>query len=138
VILIIGEGAGLGPAVAAADRLRASGRPPLVLLGSDDPFPFRPRPSAILVAGMPADCIACMPLLEDWGIASRLASPAGFPGCFEGTVAELAGVWLATLGPVELRDIQVLASASASSLTALAELCASRGLPFDQLSLANS
>ncbi len=74
-----------------------------------------------------------MPLLEDWGIASRLASPAGFPGCFEGTVAELAGVWLATAGPEALRDLEVLAAASASTLTALANLAARHGLPLNHL-----
>ena len=110
MILIVGEGAGLGPAIAAADRLRASERPPLVLLGdgSGDPFPFRPRPSAILVPGLPPHCIACMPLLEDWGIASRLASPAGLPGCFEGTVAELAQIWLASLSREGRENTQIL------------------------------
>ncbi len=106
--LILGEGVGLGPAVAAAERLRCAERPPLVLLGCEDPWPFRPRPSAILVPGLPPHCIACMPLLEDWGIASRLASPAGLPGCFEGTVAELAEIWLASLSPEERANTQIL------------------------------
>ena len=108
MILIIGDGAGLGPAIAAADRLRTCEHPPLVLLGSDDSFAFRPRPSAILVPGLPPHCIACMPLLEDWGIASRLASPAGLPGCFEGTVAQLAEIWLASLRPEERANTQIL------------------------------
>jgi dihydroorotate dehydrogenase electron transfer subunit len=140
VILIIGEGAGLGPALAAAERLRGQPHPPLVLLGCDsnEPFPFRPRPSAILVPGLPPHCIACMPLLEDWGIASRLACAAGLPGCFEGTVAELAEIWLASLGPDELCGIEVLASGPPATLTALADVAARCRVPLNQLSLANS
>ena len=62
---------------------RAAARPqgrawkPLVLMGSEIPFPFHARPSQIMVAGIPAGAIACMPLLDEWGIASRLASRAG-------------------------------------------------------------
>ena len=48
---------------------------PLVLMGSEIPFPFRTRPSTYpdtrhaLQAPSP-----CMPLLEEWGIPSRLSS----------------------------------------------------------------
>ena len=57
---------------------------PLVLMGSEVPFPFRTRPSATVIAGMPAGTIACMPLLEEWGVPSRLASRSDFAGCFHG------------------------------------------------------
>jgi dihydroorotate dehydrogenase electron transfer subunit len=80
---------------------------PLVLLGSAGPFPFRPRPSVILVPGMPPGVIACMPLLEEWGIASRLASTLDLPGCFEGAVRTLADVWLASLNGEELAQVEV-------------------------------
>ena len=53
---------------------------PLVLMGSEIPFPFRARPSTILVPGMPEGVIACMPLLDEWGVPSRLASLAGYRG----------------------------------------------------------
>ena len=134
MILVIGEAVGIGPAIAAADRLRSSSSPsiPLVLLGSAEPFPFRPRPSAIVVAGVPPDCIACMPLLEEWDIASRLASPAGLPGCFEGTVVELADLWLASLGPSELASVEILASGPASMLEAVAALAARYAVPLSR------
>ena len=70
---------------------------PLVLMGSEMPFPFRTRPSTILVPGMPDAAIACMPLLEEWGVPSRLATLSGFPGCFDGYVTELARAWLRAL-----------------------------------------
>ncbi|NIR39576.1 MAG: dihydroorotate dehydrogenase electron transfer subunit, partial [Actinobacteria bacterium] len=69
-------GVGIPPMVFLADQLRRAGTAfnPLVIMGSEVPFPFDTRPSQTLVSGMPAGVIACMPLMEDWGIASRLAS----------------------------------------------------------------
>src|SRR5580704_3537511 len=94
----------------------------LVLLGSDTPFPFRPRPSIIVVPGIPTGVIACMPLLEDWGVASRLASPSDFPGCFEGSATELADAWLASLGPTELAQVEIISCGPAPMLEACAML----------------
>jgi dihydroorotate dehydrogenase electron transfer subunit len=106
-----------------ADRLRAL-RPglykPLVLMGSEIPFPFRPRPSIIVMVGMPAGTIACMPLLDEWGIASRLASRAGFPGCYEGFVTELAEDWLSTLAPAQLAEVELFACGPTPMLAAAA------------------
>ncbi len=80
--LLMGGGVGIPPMVFLADDLR--GREPklqpFVIMGSEVPFPFTTRPSQTLVIGMPPGVIACMPLMEDWGIASRLASLQGFPG----------------------------------------------------------
>ena len=76
--LLVGGGVGIPPMVFLAEWMRAT-QPrqpwqPLVLMGSEIPFPFRARPSTILVPGMPAGSIACMPLLDGWGVPSRLAS----------------------------------------------------------------
>src|SRR5437868_11877719 len=82
-----------------AERLLDAGEAavkPLVLMGSEVPFPFRTRPSTLIVPGIPAGTIACMPLLEEWGVPSRLASRSDFPGCFPGMVTELADAWLAS------------------------------------------
>src|SRR5579859_3685046 len=103
--LVIGEGAGIGPAIHFAERNRAKRL--LVLLGSETPFPFRPRPSVIVVPGIPAGVIACMPLLEEWGIASRLASTLDLPGCFDGSVTALAEAWLGSLTPSELAEVEI-------------------------------
>ena len=58
------------------DDCEQPGKPwkPLVLMGSEIPFPFKTRPSTILVPGIPAGSIAAMPLLDGWGVPSRLAS----------------------------------------------------------------
>ncbi|MBW4053581.1 MAG: dihydroorotate dehydrogenase electron transfer subunit [Proteobacteria bacterium] len=130
--VLIGGGVGIPPMVFLADRLRseAAGRyKPLVLMGSEIPFPFRTRPSAILIAGIPVGTIACMPLLEEWGIASRLASRAGFPGCYEGFVTELADDWLSSLGPSELAEVELFACGPTPMLAACAAVARRHNVP---------
>ncbi len=130
--LLIGGGVGIPPMVFLADRLRArtdAAWKPLVLMGSEIPFPFRTRPSSILVAGIPAGSIACMPLLEEWGIASRLATKAGFAGCYDGYVPSLADEWLATLGPEELQQAEIFACGPTPMLRAAAAVARRYGVP---------
>ncbi|MGH8301504.1 MAG: dihydroorotate dehydrogenase electron transfer subunit [Steroidobacteraceae bacterium] len=143
--ILIGGGVGIPPMVFLADRLRseplrpavenpsAPGNPgrykPLVLMGSEIPFPFRTRPSAIVVAGIPIATIACMPLLDEWGIASRLASRAGFPGCYEGFVTELADEWLKTLAPPQLAEVELFACGPTPMLAAAAAVARRHGVP---------
>ena len=108
--LLVGGGVGIPPMIFLAETLTSqAGWRPLVLMGSEIPFPFRARPSTILVPGVPEGVIAAMPLLEDWSVPSRLASFAGFPGCFHGYVTTLASTWLESLGPAELAQIEMFA-----------------------------
>ena len=72
-----------------------------------------------------------MPLLEEWGIASRLASATDAPGCFEGSVTALAEAWLASLSTQERLEIEVFARGSAEVLAAAATLAQRYGLPYD-------
>ena len=130
--LLIGGGVGIPPMVFLSDRLRTRNDAdwkPLVLMGSEIPFPFRARPSRIIVAGMPAGSIACMPLLEEWGIASRLATKAGFAGCYDGYVPALADEWLATLGPQELAQVEIFACGPTPMLKASAQVARRYGIP---------
>ncbi len=88
--IILAQGLGLAPLIHLCERWRAS--PPgrlLALYEPPAPAPFRPRPSRFLVERMPPGVIAAIPLLEDWGIPSRLASVDGLPGAFEGGADEL-------------------------------------------------
>jgi dihydroorotate dehydrogenase electron transfer subunit len=123
--LLIGGGVGIPPMVFLAESLRADKRAawqPLVFMGSEVPFPFRTRPSTIIVPGMPAGTIACMPLLEEWNIASRLASRREFPGCYPGFVTELADEWLGTLKSAELADIEIFSCGPTAMLKVVAGL----------------
>jgi dihydroorotate dehydrogenase electron transfer subunit len=130
--VLIGGGVGIPPMVFLADRLRnesVSRYKPLVLMGSEIPFPFRARPSSIVVAGIPTGTIACMPLLDEWGIASRLASRSGFPGCYDGFVTELADEWLSSLGPGQLAEVELFACGPTPMLAAAAAVARRYGVP---------
>jgi dihydroorotate dehydrogenase electron transfer subunit len=122
--LLIGGGVGIPPLIFLATHMRARRPPvtPLVLMGSEVPFPFTPRPSAFLVAEVPSDCIAAMPLMEDLGIPSRLASGAGLPGCHHGFVTDLARAWLGALTPAALADVEIYACGPTPMLAATAAL----------------
>jgi dihydroorotate dehydrogenase electron transfer subunit len=128
--LLIGGGVGMPPMIFLADRLRGDReRQPLVILGSEAPFPFSASPSKILVSGMPEGTIAAMPLLDDWGIPSRLASLQGYAGCFEGYVTELAGHWLDGLDQQTRESVEIFSCGPHPMLQAVAELAARFDLP---------
>jgi len=138
--LLLGGGVGIPPMVFLAERLSAQNQEaaaagrrapwkPLVLMGSEVPFPFRARPSAIILPGVPPGTLACMPLLEEWGVPSRLASGSDFPGCFPGFVTELADAWLGSLGPAELAEVEIYSCGPTPMLAASAALARRRRVP---------
>jgi dihydroorotate dehydrogenase electron transfer subunit len=130
--LLIGGGVGIPPMVFLSERLRDrtdANWKPLVLMGSEIPFPFRTRPSQIVVPGVPAGTIACMPLLDEWGIPSRLASRSDFPGCYDGFVTQLADAWLASLNASELSEVEIFACGPTPMLEACAKVAAKYAVP---------
>jgi dihydroorotate dehydrogenase electron transfer subunit len=128
--LLLGGGVGIPPMVFLADTLRQDSHfKPLVLMGSEVPFPFRQRPSQFLIPGLPEGVIGAMPLLEDWKIPSRLASLQGYPGCFEGFITDLARHWLQTLAPDQQREIALYACGPHPMLEATAKLAREFNLP---------
>jgi dihydroorotate dehydrogenase electron transfer subunit len=123
--LLIGGGVGIPPMVFLAETLRdrtAEGFKPFAILGSELPFPFRARPSTIVVPGMPAGVIACMPLLEEWGVSSRLTTKSGFPGCFDGYVTDLARLWLQQLDAATRAQVEIFSCGPTPMLRAVAAL----------------
>lgn len=132
--LLIGGGVGIPPMVYLAEALVAGQRAgeawkPLVLMGSEIPFPFRARPSTQLVPGIPDGVIAAMPLLEEWGVPSRLASFAGYAGCFHGYVTDLAAHWLAALSPAQLAEVELFSCGPTPMLQAVARVAQRFGVP---------
>jgi dihydroorotate dehydrogenase electron transfer subunit len=130
--LLVGGGVGIPPMVFLAERLRedtVGAWKPLVLMGSEIPFPFRARPSTILVPGIPAGVIACMPLLDEWGIPSRLTSLAGYAGCHDGYVTDLAAVWLGSLDRAALAEVEMFACGPTPMLEASAAVARRYGIP---------
>lgn len=130
--LLVGGGVGIPPMIFLTESLRERSDAdwkPLVLMGSEVPFPFRARPSTILVPGIPDGTIACMPMLDEWGVPSRLASLAGYPGCFEGYVTDLAAAWLGSLDRAALDEVEMFACGPTVMLKAAAAVARRFAIP---------
>lgn len=127
--LLVGGGVGIPPMVFLAEWMLGKQWKPLVLMGSEIPFPFKARPSTILVPGIPAGSIASMPLLDGWGVPSRLATKAGFPGCYDGFVTQLADEWLASLDPSAKAEVEVFSCGPTPMLEAVAKVAARHDVP---------
>jgi dihydroorotate dehydrogenase electron transfer subunit len=78
---------------------------------------------------MPEGAIACMPMLEEWGIASRLATLAGYPGCYDGYVTDLAAAWLGSLDRSALAEVEMFACGPTVMLKAAATVARRFGVP---------
>ena len=130
--LLVGGGVGIPPMVVLAESLKErtdAEWQPLVLMGSEIPFPFQARPSTILMPGIPDGVIACMPLLDSWGVPSRLATLAGFAGCFDGYVTDLAAAWLSSLDEQALAEVEMFACGPTPMLQATARVARRFGVP---------
>jgi dihydroorotate dehydrogenase electron transfer subunit len=128
--LMIGGGVGIPPMVFLADVVRQDKNyQPFVIMGSEVPFPFSTRPSTIMVPGMPDGVIACMPLLEDWGIASRLASKQAYPGTHDGYVTDLARRYLDALDATQRQQIEIFSCGPHPMLEAVAQVAKDYAVP---------
>jgi dihydroorotate dehydrogenase electron transfer subunit len=127
--LLIGGGVGMPPMIFVAESLKGSDSQPLVILGSEVPFPFTPRPSEILLPDMPDGVIATMPLLDDWSIPCRLASQQDMPGVYQGYVTDLARHWLGSLDAEIHSDVGLYACGPHPMLEAVVNLAREFDLP---------
>jgi dihydroorotate dehydrogenase electron transfer subunit len=128
--LLIGGGIGMPPMVFLANSLKDNPAfQPFAILGSEVPFPFQPQRSNLPVSGMPEGVSDAMPLLEDWGIPSRLASLQGFPGCHQGYVTDVARLWLDALEADARNQVELFACGPHPMLEAVSRLAAEYGLP---------
>jgi dihydroorotate dehydrogenase electron transfer subunit len=130
-VLLVGGGVGMPPIVFLAETLWRDDYlwQPLVLMGSEIPFPFDTAASAIPTAWLDEAVISAMPLMEQWRIPSRLASSAAFAGTFRGYVTELARRWLEAQSVEVLRQCEVFACGPTPMLTAVAALARQFGVP---------
>ena len=132
--LLLGGGVGIPPMIFLSEELLAtrgkdSNFSPLVLMGSEAPFPFTRQPSRIMVPGIPDGIIASMPLLEDLGIASRLASLQDYAGCYQGYITDLARCWLQASNEQQRSQVEIFACGPHPMLAATAALAAEFNLP---------
>jgi dihydroorotate dehydrogenase electron transfer subunit len=129
--LLIGGGVGIPPMVFLAETLKDSSTAwqPLVLMGSEIPFPFELKKSAIVSDWLPDQICSTMPLLEEWRVPARLASLSGFDGVYRGYVTDLAREWLGSLDKEELAETEVFACGPVAMLQAVAALAREFALP---------
>lgn len=128
-LLLVGGGVGIPPTVFLAERIAAEGGyQPMVLMGSELPYPFELATSRLPAPGLPGGATAAMPLLEDLGVPSRLASLSGFPGCHRGYVTELADTWLSPLDASARAEVEIFACGPHDMLVAVAALARRHGV----------
>ena len=122
--LLIGGGVGIPPMIFLAEHIKNTTKNlnPLVLMGSEIPFPFKNQPSKIIINEMPSDVTASMTLLEDWKIASRLTSLKDYAGCFGGHVTELADIWLEKIDPDQREEVEIFSCGPTLMLKAISKL----------------
>jgi dihydroorotate dehydrogenase electron transfer subunit len=129
--VLIGGGVGIPPMVFIADRFRQAKDSwhPLAILGSEIPFPFDLIASRLKTPWLDAGTNSTMPLLESWDVPTRLATLAGYEGCFNGYVTDLAEQWLKTLAADALAKTEIFACGPTPMLKAVADLAARYELP---------
>ena len=128
--LLIGGGVGIPPMVFLAETLKDDNTwQPLVLMGSEIPFPFELQASSLATPWADDTIASSMPLLESWGVPSRLTSRSDFAGCYRGYLTDLAELWLQSLDATELAKTQVFACGPTVMLQAVAALAERHDLP---------
>jgi len=129
-LLALGGGVGIPPMIFLADHVRTDSRlRPLVLMGSEVPFPFELVESKLGVPGAGRAATHAVALLEQWGVPSRLASNAGIAGAHRGYITDLARDTLRTMGAEERAATQVFACGPGPMLKAAAKLARDFDLP---------
>jgi dihydroorotate dehydrogenase electron transfer subunit len=130
--VLIGGGVGMPPLMFLAEWLtadRTTSWQPIAFFGSELPFPFKPVRDASALHGIDHRVDAAEPRLAQLGVPSRLASLAGFDGCYRGYVTALAGEWLAALREGERRHVTIYACGPELMLHATARLARDLGVP---------
>ncbi len=129
--LLIGGGVGIPPMLFVAEDMHRKGGDfePLVIMGSELPFPFQTVASTIALEGLSEQATHGLELLEKLRIPSRLASWAGLEGCHRGFVTDLARQWLDGLSAEELSQVEIMSCGPTPMLRAVAQVARDYDLP---------
>ena len=129
-LLALGGGVGIPPMIFLAEQVHTDRElKPLVLMGSEVPFPFELAESQLPVPGVGKPASHAVALLEQWGVPSRLASNAGLAGAHRGYITDLARDALEALSADERAEVQVFACGPTPMLKAVAKLARDFDLP---------
>jgi dihydroorotate dehydrogenase electron transfer subunit len=129
--LLLGGGVGIPPMICLSEAIKEenSNVSPMVFMGSEVPFPFDRKVSAIDIEGISSEVSDCLPLLEEWDIPSRLASLQSYDGVYQGYITDLAREWLNTLSDAEKQQVAIYSCGPTPMLKAVAALAAEFNLP---------
>jgi len=140
--VFIGGGVGIPPLIFLAQQLHQeflsaetsheipdNGSQAIAFFGSEIPFPFALQKSELALEGAPASATSSLSLLDAWQIPSRLASTAGFRGCYTGFVTDLARQWLKHLPAEQLSEATIYACGPEPMLRAVALLAREFAMP---------
>jgi len=129
--LLIGGGVGIPPMIFLVEHMLANrvACEPLVLMGSEIEFPFDLTQSSISTHWLSPGISTSIELLERWGICTRLASLAGFRGCYNGYVTDLARKYLDNLSSIERSKVEIFSCGPTPMLLAVASLAVEYDLP---------
>lgn len=131
-VLMIGGGVGIPPMVFLGDTLRHDSRYNVrAILGSEIPFPFPLVASELPFHGADDALSSTMPLMESWGIPTRLTSLAGYGGCHVGFVTDLAARCFEQASAAERDATRIYACGPTPMLKAVAALAAQFGIACD-------
>ena len=128
-LIAIGGGVGIPPMLFLAEHLKEKPFRPVVLMGSEIPFPFENQQTRESLAGIPASANGVVPELEALNIPSRLASNAELPNAFQGFVTDLARSHLQAQTPDWIEQCQIAACGPTPMLRAVARLASEFDLP---------
>ncbi|HEX5057482.1 MAG TPA: hypothetical protein VFX02_13425 [Gammaproteobacteria bacterium] len=130
LIALVSSDNALACSIFAAERLRTDSRYRLAAFAQfDAAVPFRPAPSQILMPAAPPGAIAAVPLLDSWNIPSRLATPAGLNGFYQGDIRGLLECWWEGLDANLWPQVQMLGFGADSFLRNLGNWCESLRIP---------
>lgn len=129
--LLIGGGVGIPPMIYLAEQLRATGSDwnPIVLMGSEIPFPFDLAESSISTPWLAASTRRTLAELETQNICARLASLAGYEGCHQGYVTDLARQYLDSLSDEDRNATAIYSCGPTPMLRAVAAVAAEFAIP---------
>lgn len=129
--LLIGGGVGIPPMIFFAEHLHNDtiDWQPLVIMGSEIPFPFETVRSEIQTTWLDHEIASAMPLLESRGIPTRLASQEDLAGTYRGLVTDLAREWLKSLSSDELGEVEIYTCGPTPMLKAVTALAREFRLP---------
>jgi dihydroorotate dehydrogenase electron transfer subunit len=129
--VLLGGGIGIPPIIFLAEQMLRQGYQhlPLVLMGSELPFPFNCRRSKLSADWLDDDTSQTIGSLEDLGICTRLASLTDFAGVYRGYVTDLARRHLEPQSTLELAETELFACGPMPMLKAVATLARDFDLP---------